>query len=144
MKSKFARMLSVALAMALQVAPMVRAFVTEGLGLAPSTWCYLLRLGVGATALLGFDATSSASSISISPANATAGQSYVGTVTYSGGHSGSVSSMNITNVCMGSATKFLDGLTIVYSGVNRATVSGTPTNAGNFAFAIRLFWVATQ
>jgi hypothetical protein len=138
MKIKFIQIMSILLAGLLQVAPMLRSFLPNTTGLAPSAWGIILKLGVGATALLGFDAVSQASSISISPPNATVGQPYIGTVSYSGGHAGSVSSMAFTN-CIGGGIPFVDGLTIVYSGVNAATVTGTPTNAANYPFTIKVF-----
>jgi len=139
MKNKTIQFMSVLLAGLLQVAPLLRSFLPNAQGLAPSAWAFILKAGVGAAALLGFDAVSQASSISISPPNATVGQPYVGTVTYSGGHAGSVSSMSLTNVCLGSTVPFLDGLTIVYGGANTATVTGTPTNAANYAFTLKIF-----
>jgi hypothetical protein len=139
MKIKFIQIMSILLAALLQVAPLMRSFLPNATGLAPSAWGIILKLGVGATALLGFDAVSQASSIAISPPNATVGVPYVGTVSYSGGHAGSVSSMNYSNTCLGSLTTFLDGLKIQYIGGNQATVSGTPTAAGTFAFSVAVF-----
>jgi hypothetical protein len=139
MKSTFIKSLSLLLAVLLQVAPLVRSFLPNLQGLAPSTWSIILKLGVGATALMGFDAVSQASSISISPANATAGQPYIGTITYSGGHAGSVRSMSFSNTCLQSAVTFIDGMMIVYSGANVASVTGTPTNSGTFAFGLRMY-----
>lgn len=139
MKTKFINCLSILLALLLQMAPLVRSILPSMQGLAPSNWAIILKLGVGATALFGFDAVSQASSISISPANATVGQPYIGTITYSGGHSGSVRSMSYTNTCLGSPVPFLDGMTIVYAGANAATVSGTPTNSGSFPFGLKVF-----
>jgi hypothetical protein len=139
MKNKTIQFMSVLLAGMLQVAPLMRSFLPNAQGLAPSAWAFILKVGVGAAALMGFDAVSKASSISISPPNATVGQPYVGTVTYSGGHAGSVSSMSLTNICLGSTVPFLDGLTIVYGGANTATVTGTPTNAANYAFTLKIF-----
>jgi hypothetical protein len=138
MKNKLLQILSLLLALLLQVAPLLRPFLPTQ-GLAPSAWAVILKLGVGTIALLGFDAVSQASSISISPANATVGQPYVGTISYSGGHSGSVRSMSLTNTCLGSPALFLDGLTIVYSGANVATVTGTPTNAASYGFALKIY-----
>ncbi len=139
MKYRYLQFMSVLMAGLLQLAPLARTFMMNLQGLAPSSWAMILRIGVGASALLGFDAVSRASSIAISPANATVGQPYVGTITYSGGHAGSVSSMAFSNVCLGSAVAFVDGLTIVYNGGNTATVTGTPTGAGNFAFTLKVF-----
>jgi hypothetical protein len=64
---------------------------------------------------------------------------YVGTVTYSGGHAGSVSSMSMSNICLGSATPLFAGLSIVYAGGNTATVSGTPTATNTYPFTLRIF-----
>lgn len=139
MKTTFIKCMSILLALMLQIAPLVRSFLPNLQGLAPSSWGIILKIGVGATALLGFDAVSQASSISISPANATAGQPYVGTITYSGGHSGSVRSMSYSNTCLGTAVAFVDGLMIVYSGANVATVSGTPTNSGSYLFGLKMY-----
>ncbi len=128
------------LAALLQVMPFVRTAIpalTEGL--APSTWAIVLRWAIGAGALLGFDAVSSASSIAISPPTAKVGVPYVGTVTYSGGHAGSVSSMSFSNVCLGSAVTLAPGLTIIYNGGNTASVTGTPTTNGNFNFTLKMF-----
>jgi hypothetical protein len=139
MKAKLIRILSILLAAFLQMAPLLRSFLPEAQGLAPSAWGFILKVGVGGAALLGFDAVSQASSISVSPPNATVGQTYIGTVTYSGGHAGSVSSMALSNNCIGSGIAFVDGLTIVYNGGNTATVSGTPASAGNYSFSIKVF-----
>ena len=128
--------MSLLLAMMLQVAPLVRSMMPAQ-GLSPSAWGFILKLGLGATALMGFDAVSQASSIAISPANATVGTFYSGTVSYSGGHAGSVSSMSLTNNCMGSTIPFVDGLSIVYAGGNKANVSGTPTGAGTYTFSVK-------
>lgn len=139
MKTKFVQLMSITLAALLQIAPLVRSLLPGAQGLVPSAWGIILKLGVGATALLGFDAVSSASSISISPPNATVGTPYVGTITYSGGHSGSVSSMSFSNNCMGSSIPFFDGLSIVYAGANKATVTGTPTSPTTNTFSIKVW-----
>jgi len=139
MKTKFIQILSVVLAAMLQVAPLLRSCLPQATGLAPATYGFILKLGLGATALLGFDAVSQASSISISPPNATVGQFYSGTVSYSGGHSGSVASMTLTNNCLTSSYQLFPGLTIVYSGGNLATVTGTPTTAGTNHFTLGIY-----
>lgn len=139
MKKLLSKSLPLLLAGILQVMPMLKTVFLEVQALTPSSWAMVLRLGTGAVALLGFHATSSASSIAISPVNATNGVPYVGTVTYSGSHAGEVSSMTITNLCMTSARTLAPGLSITYSSVNKATVSGTPTTTGSFPFTIRAY-----
>jgi len=140
MKKKLIKILPIILAGALQVAPMLRTVLSmETRAFAPSAWAIVLKLATGAVALFGYHAISSASSIAISPANATVGVSYTGTITYSGGHAGSVSSMTITNLCMTTARFLLPGLTTTYSSVNQASVSGTPTSTGTFPFTIRMW-----
>jgi len=139
MKKKIAKTLPLVLAGALQMAPFLRTVLPEARAIAPSTWAIVLRLTTGAIGLLGFDAVSSASSIAISPVTATNGVSYIGTITYSGSHAGSVSSMMLSNVCMTSQLSFLQGLKISYAGVNKATVSGTPTNSGTFPFTLKIW-----
>ena len=131
-------------AAALQVMPMIRSALPQLQAIAPSSWAVVLKLSAGAVAYFGYHAISSASSIAISPANATVGQAYTGTITYSGGHAGSVSSMTITNsagtaTCMCSAQILLPGSTTAYSSVTTASVSGTPTTSGTFAFTIRMW-----
>ncbi|HTI98166.1 MAG TPA: immunoglobulin domain-containing protein [Dongiaceae bacterium] len=134
------RTLSLMMAAFLQLMPLVRsALVTVDEMLAPSSWAIVFRWAAVGSALFGYDAVSKASSIAISPANAVVGQPYVGIITYSGGHAGSVSSMSFSNTCLAASTTFVDGLTIVYSGGNTATVTGTPTSAGTFAFTLRIF-----
>lgn len=135
---RMTQILALVLAGLLQIAPLVRS-ILPAQGLAPSAWAYILQIGVGATALLGFDAVSQASSISISPPNATVGVPYVGTVTYSGGHAGSVSSMTLTNQCLSTPYSLCPGLNIVYAGGNSAAVSGTPTAAGTNAFTLKVW-----
>ena len=139
MKTKYIQLMSVLLAGMIQVAPLLRSFLPNATGLAPSAWGVILKLGLGATALLGFDAVSQASSIAISPANATVGKPYVGTITYSGNHAGAVSSMMLSNVCVGGGIPFMDNLTIVYSGGYTAQVTGTPTNAQTTAFTLKVW-----
>jgi len=139
MRAKFVKLMSILLALALQISPLIRSILPNTTGLAPSAWAMVLKIGVGAVALLGFDAVSQASSIAISPPNATIGVPYVGTITYSGGHAGSVSSMSFSNACLGSLAPFLAGLQIQYSGGNTATVSGTPTNGGSYAFSVEVY-----
>jgi hypothetical protein len=133
------KMLSLLMAFALQIMPMIRsALVSVNQALAPNGWAVVFRWVAGA-AVLSYDAVSKASSIAISPPNATVGQPYIGTVTYSGGHAGSVNSMSLSNFCLVSSTNLFDGLTIVYSGGNTAAVTGTPASAGTFAFTLRIF-----
>ena len=54
----------------LQVTPLLRSVLPSAQGIAPNAWGFILKIGVGATALLGFDSISKASGIAISPANA--------------------------------------------------------------------------
>ena len=58
MKNKTIQFMSVLLAGLLQVAPLLRSFLPNAQGLAPSAWAFILKAGVGAAALLGFDAVS--------------------------------------------------------------------------------------
>ncbi len=140
MKTRYIQLMSVLLAGMLQVAPLLRSFLPNAAGLAPSAWGVILKLGLGTTALLGFDAVSQASSIAISPANATVGTPYVGTVTYSGGHAGAVSSMMMSNICLSSAYSMGNGLSVIYAGGNQATVSGTPIAVNtNETFTIKVW-----
>jgi len=140
MKNRIAKMFPLLLAALLQIMPLARtAVVATGGALSPSGWAVVFRWVVGTVGLLGFDAISSASSIAISPPNAIVGKPYVGTITYSGGHAGAVSSMSLTNICLGSEVEIAPGLTAIYNGGNTATVSGTPTTAGNFSFTLKMF-----
>ena len=129
MKTKCLQVVSLLLAAQLQIMPLLRSFLPNTQGLVPSAWGFILKVGVSTTALLGFDAVSQASSIAISPANATVGVSYVGTVSYSGGHSGSVASMMMSNNCLSSSRPLGNGLSIIYAVGNKATVTGTPLAA---------------
>ena len=136
MKIKLIQALSLVLALLLQVAPLLRSLMpNSSAGLAPSTWATVLKLGVGAAALMGFDAISQASSIAILPGNATVGQLYTGTVSYSGSHAGSINSMQVSNNCLGSVS-LGNNLTITYAGGNKASVTGTPTTAQNLPFTV--------
>ncbi len=140
MNPKLIRMLSLILAGALQIVPLVRsALPSLAQGIAPSTSAIIFRWAAGGVAYLGYNAISSASRIAISPPNATVGVPYVGTVTYSGGHAGSVASMSLSNTCLGSATTLFAGLTVVYAGGNTANVSGTPTVTNTYRFALKIF-----
>jgi len=140
MKRKIVKCLSLALAALLQLAPMIRSALPDLLqGSGNSAWAIIFKWGVGAFAAVGCHAVSRASSIAISPPNATNGQPYAGTITYSGTHSASVSSMKLTNNCLTSAQFLVPGLTVVYSGVNHASVSGTPTVSGTFPFLLTMY-----
>jgi hypothetical protein len=140
MKIKSIQLMSIMLAGLLQVAPLLRSFLPNATGLAPSAWGIILKLGVGTAGWLGFDAVSQASSISIAPANATVGVAYVGTVSYSGGHAGAVSSMMMSNACLGTAYSIGNGLSIVYAGGNLATVGGTPLAVStNESFTVKVW-----
>ncbi len=139
MKKTVSKILPLFLACILQVAPLLRTVLMQAREIAPCAWGVVLRIGAGAIGLFGFDAVSSASSIAISPVTATNGVSYIGTITYSGSHAGSVSSMMLSNVCMSGQLSFLQGLKISYAGLNKATVSGTPTNNGTFPFTLKIW-----
>jgi len=133
------KILSLFMAFALQVMPLIRsALMNLNQTLAPNGWGVVFRWVAGA-AVLSYDAVSRASSIAVSPPNATVGQPYIGTVTYSGGHAGSVSSMSLSNFCLVNSTNLFNGLSIVYAGGNSASVSGTPAAAGTFAFTLKIF-----
>jgi hypothetical protein len=139
MKTRYIRLLSLLLAALLQLAPLVRTLLPQATGLAPSAWAIILKIGVGAVALAGFDAVSQASSIAISPPNATVGVPFVGVVTYSGGHAGSVASMALSNNCLSSLVPLFAGLSIQYLNANQAQVSGTPTSSGTFGFSVTVW-----
>lgn len=139
MKKTLSKILPFLLAGILQIAPLLRTVIMQAREIAPCAWGVVLRIGAGAVGVFGFDAVSSASSIAISPVTATNGVSYIGTITYSGSHAGSVSSMMLSNVCMSGQLSFLQGLKISYAGVNKATVSGTPTNSGTFPFTLKIW-----
>ena len=148
MKTKLIQALSLLLAGALQILPLARSMLpTVTQGLAPSTWAIIFRWAAGGTAMFGYHAISSASSISISPPTATIGTPYVGTITYSGGHAGSVTSIGLTTnapynsfTCLGSM-QLAPGLTATYSGGNTLSVSGTPSgsNSSTNHFSVRLW-----
>jgi hypothetical protein len=139
MKNRLIKNLSLVLAGTLQLMPLVRSMLpTVAQRLLPSGGAILFRWAAGGAAMFGYHAISSASSIAISPANATVGQPYVGTVTYSGGHAGSVQSMSYIGICLTTAVPFAPGLTVKYNGGNTATVTGTPTAATNFNFTLRM------
>jgi hypothetical protein len=139
MKNKLMKTLPLFLAGALQIAPFARSMIpTITQGLLPSSGGIILRWVIGGVALLGFDAISSASSISVSPPNATVGQPFIGTVTYSGGHAGDVRSMSYTNFCLGTSLSIGNGLSIIYNGGNTATLSGTPVSATNFPISLKM------
>jgi Immunoglobulin domain/Immunoglobulin I-set domain len=121
--------LSITLAGVLSVMPMVRSVVVPAVQIAGTpTAAIVFRWVVGAAAMLGFDAVSKASSISISPPSATVGVPYAGTITYSGGYAGEMASMDIGGVCLGSTT-LAPGLSVTYHSGNSANVTGTPTGS---------------
>jgi hypothetical protein len=134
------------LAAALQVMPLLRSLLPQSTGLAPSAWAVIFRLGAGAVAFMGYHTVSSASSIAISPPTALQGVPYSGTITYSGGHAGSVSAMNgksnWTNTGVGTCESpypIAPGLTATPNGNNTATVSGTPASLGTYNFSMTVY-----
>ena len=141
MKKRLAKALPLLLAGTLELMPLAKSMLpTVTQGLVPSGGAIIFRWAAGALAMLGYHAISSASSIAISPANATVGQPYIGTVTYSGGHAGSVNSISFNSLCLAAAPiPFAPGLTITYNGGNTALVTGTPIGATNYAFTLRIF-----
>jgi hypothetical protein len=137
MRKNLTPALSVLLAAALQLMPLLRNIVGfESQGLAPSGYAFILKIGVGAVALLGFDAVSSATSVTISPVTATFGQPYRGTITYESTYAGQFTAMTITNVCMSSPVQIAPGLTAIYNSFNTATVTGTPTMPGTYSVSV--------
>jgi len=145
MKKRISKALPLLLAAVLQAAPMLKNFLMEIQPWTPASSAFILKIATGTVAIFGYHAISSASSIAISPANATVGAPYVGTVTYAGGHAASSSSMGLRNNstglydCLGAAIPMGNGLSIVYSGGTRATVSGTPTTVSNMNFTLKVF-----
>ena len=78
MKKLIVRTLPVLLSGALQVMPLARSMLpTVTQTLVPSGGAIIFRWAIGGLAMFGYHAISSASSIAISPANATLGQPYV-------------------------------------------------------------------
>lgn len=141
------RCLALLLAGGLQVMPLLRAVLPAAKQIFgyPPAWASVAKLATGAVALLGYHAISSASSITISPGNATVGTPYVGTVNYSGGHAGSVSGFRVNGTCVpndGSSIPLFPGLNIKYTGGTSAQISGTPTVNGTYStnFTAEDFW----
>jgi hypothetical protein len=129
MKPNIKNRLSVMLAGVLPFMPLVRSALPVMQSPGASTGCIILRWVIGAT-ILGYDAISKASSVAVSPPSATIGVPYSGTLTYSGGHAGAVASMSVNSSCLSSGNYTLaPGLTVHYSGVNSATITGTPTGS---------------
>ena len=147
MRNRISQTLPLLLAAALQIVPMLRSLIpVETQGLAPSAWAIVFRLATGATALFGYHAISSASSLTISPVNATKGSTYSGTVTFTDSHQASVSSMMVSNNCSSSTptwTVMQPNMTATYggAGANKLAVTslGPLTNAGKFTFGVRAY-----
>jgi len=138
MKNRFIQILSLLLAAMLQLAPLMRSILPTQ-GLAPSAWGFILKIGVGATALLGFDAVSQASSMALSPANATVGASYSGVISYSG-HSSSVSSESCNGNCLyGGGTITTNGLTVSYDGHYSLNITGIPTKTNTIYLVCKVY-----
>ncbi len=137
MKNRFIQILSLLLAAMLQLAPLMRSILPTQ-GLAPSAWGFILKIGVGATALLGFDAVSQASSMALSPANATMGSPYSGVISYSG-HSSSVNSASCNGNCLAGGSIVTNGLTVAYDGAHSITINGTPTSTNAINFVAKVY-----
>lgn len=137
MKNRFIQILSLLLAAMLQLAPLMRSILPTQ-GLAPSAWGFILKIGVGATALLGFDAVSQASSMSLSPANATMGSPYSGVISYSG-HSTSVHSTTVNGDCLNGGSVITNGLTITFDGSHTFNINGTPTKTNTLYIVARVW-----
>lgn len=139
MKSKLTKLLALALAGMLQFMPLLRSAFSTLQSINSPTGALILRWVAGGVAYFGYHAVSSASSISISPPSATIGVFYAGTITYSGGHAGSVSSMTMSNICLGSHI-LAPGLNVTYNNVNTANVTGTPTGSlGTVPFTMTMW-----
>jgi hypothetical protein len=138
MKPKSQKMLPVLLAGILQMMPFLRSALPALEFAGSPAGSVVMRWVAGGVAFFGYHAISSASSISISPPTATIGHAYSGTLTYSGSHSGSVSSMKYNGVCLGSTT-FAPGMTITYNGSYTASITGTPTGTVTTTSNINMF-----
>ena len=139
MKLKITTFLSVTLAGLLQFMPLLRSALPEMQSMGAPTGAWIMKWAVGGVAVFGYHAISSASSIAVSPPTALLGVPYSGTITYSGGHAGSVASMSMSNVCLGSFT-LAPGLTVTYSGGHTASLTGTPTGAlATVPFALKMW-----
>ena len=130
MKTTNKRALPVVLAGLLQLMPFLRSALPAIQFASSPSGSFILRWVAGGVAFFGYHAVSSASSISISPAVATVGTPYAGTLTYSGSHAGDVFSMKYNGICLGS-TPLSPGLTISYSSGHTASIGGTPTGSSN-------------
>jgi Immunoglobulin domain len=145
MKKRISKTLPLLLAAIMQAAPLLKNFLMEFQPWSPGSSAFVLKIATATLAIFGYHAISSASSIAVSPPNATVGVPYVGTVTYSGGHAAFSSSMGLRNNstglydCLGTAMPLGNGLSIVYSGGTRATISGTPTSVSNMMFNLKIF-----
>ncbi|HWF18130.1 MAG TPA: immunoglobulin domain-containing protein [Verrucomicrobiae bacterium] len=145
MKPKATKYLSVALAGILQILPVVRSALPGLQAIASSpTGALILRWVAGGVAYFGYHAISGATTlnyaISISPPTATQGKFYSGTLTWTGGYSGEVSSMSINGNCIvGTPYTISPGLSIIYSGGSTATISGTPMTSNLFTLTSEIY-----
>ncbi|HZQ45628.1 MAG TPA: immunoglobulin domain-containing protein, partial [Verrucomicrobiae bacterium] len=140
MKLRMTNFLALMLAGLLQFMPLLRSAFSTMQSVASPTGSLIMRWVAGGVAYFGYHAISSASSISISPPSATIGTSYAGTITYSGGHAGAVSSMSMSNSCLTSSHILAPGLTVIYQSVNTASVTGIPTGAlGTVPFTVTMW-----
>jgi Immunoglobulin domain/Immunoglobulin I-set domain len=145
MKSKLTKYLSLVLAGMLQLLPLIRTALPSFLTAARSPMGSIIaRWVAGGVAYFGYHAISGATSlnysISISPPTATQGKFYSGTLTWTGGYSGEVSSMSINGNCIVSSPFTISpGLSIIYSGGSSATISGTPTASNLFTMSSEIY-----
>ncbi len=141
---KFRKVLSLSLALALQVIPLTRWFVVATPAAGSSYAIIATWLG-GAAALLGSaDAVSGASSISISPATATVGVPYSGIVQYSGVRAAGIKSWSLAQNWNGNQAgcntsyQIAPGLWVTNSSSYLMRIGGTPTASGAFNFALTI------
>lgn len=150
MKQTLTKFLPLVLATALQTMPFLRTVLpVVSTGSAPSSWAFILKVVLGTAALSSVDAVSGASSITVSPANATNGQPYSGIVQYSGQHASDAKSWQLrTNwngnfTACGNVYQIAPGLWLTNVASHIARIGGTPTSTGAYGFQLRI-WSGTS